>query len=93
MPEQSDNHGLEVALAGHELVLHNRYEVLSIVNDALIAVWFIIGSILFFHEDTATAGTWLFLVGSVELLIRPVIRLSRNIHIKKVTTARTSNDF
>lgn len=93
MRHASDDRTVEVALAGHELVLHNRYETLSILNDALIALWFIIGSILFFQEDTTTAGTWLFLVGSVELLIRPVIRLTRNIHIKKVTTQRTSNDF
>lgn len=84
---------LDIALGGWELVLHNRYETLSIVNDAMIAVWFIIGSILFFNEDTATAGTWLFLIGSVELLIRPVIRLTRNIHIRTVSTSTNTNDF
>lgn len=84
---------LDIALGGQELVLHNRYETLSITNDALIAVWFIIGSILFFNEDTATAGTWLFLIGSVELLIRPVIRLTRNIHIRTVSRSTNTNDF
>lgn len=67
---------------GHEeLVLRGRYEVLSILNDVLIAVFFIIGSILFFQESTATAGTWLFLLGSIELLLRPVIRLARRFHL------------
>ncbi|MGH3447789.1 MAG: YrhK family protein [Nocardioidaceae bacterium] len=70
---------------GHsEIVLRRRYEVLSIVNDMLVALWFIVGSILFFHESTTTLGTWLFLGGSIELMIRPLIRLSRHLHIGRV---------
>ncbi len=70
---------------GHdELVIRKRYEVLSIVNDVLIAIWFLVGSILFFSEATTYAGTWLFVLGSVELLIRPVIRLSRQIHLRRL---------
>lgn len=84
---------LDVVLGRREVVLHHRYEVLSIVNDILVALWFIIGSILFFQESTTTAGTWLFLIGSIELLIRPVIRLSRNVHLRTVTRTRNSNDF
>ena len=34
---------------GHdELVIRCRYETLSIINEILVAVWFIVGSILFF---------------------------------------------
>jgi hypothetical protein len=84
---------LDLDVGGKELVLHNRYEVLSILNDVMIALWFIVGSILFFNESTATAGTWMFLAGSVELMIRPVIRLTRNIHIKSVSKTVNSNDF
>ncbi|KAA5836880.1 YrhK family protein [Saccharopolyspora hirsuta] len=70
---------------GHEeLVVRQRYEVVGIVNDFLIALWFIIGSLLFFHDSTATAGTWLFLLGSCELAIRPVIRLSRFVHLRRL---------
>ncbi|MGV0110977.1 MULTISPECIES: YrhK family protein [unclassified Arthrobacter] len=84
---------MDVPLGGRELVVHNRYEVLSIVNDILVALWFIIGSILFFQESTTTAGTWLFLIGSIELLVRPVIRLSRNVHLRAITRTRNSNDY
>ncbi len=70
---------------GHdEIVLRKRYEILSIVNDILVGLWFIVGSVLFFFESTVTAGTWLFVAGSTELLIRPLIRLARHIHVKKV---------
>jgi len=81
---------------GHEgLVLRKRYEILSIVNDILVAVWFVIGSILFFFASTATAGIWLFLLGSIELLIRPLIRLTRRVHIGRVGGAagESARDF
>ncbi|MCI2423813.1 YrhK family protein [Saccharopolyspora sp. K220] len=66
-----------------ELLVRKRYEVISIVNDFLIALWFIGGSLLFFHPATVTTGTWLFLLGSCELAIRPVIRLSRHLHLRR----------
>ncbi|MEJ8280004.1 YrhK family protein [Pseudonocardia spirodelae] len=71
---------------GHEeLVVRRRYEVLSIVNDILVALWFVVGSVLFFSESTTYAGTWLFLVGSVELMVRPVIRLTRRVHLRRIS--------
>ncbi|MDJ0320584.1 YrhK family protein [Pseudarthrobacter sp. PS3-L1] len=84
---------LDLNLGGKELVLHNRYETLSILNDVMIALWFIAGSILFFNESSTITGTWLFLAGSVELLIRPVIRLTRNIHLTTVSRNVNSNDY
>ncbi|MDZ7918277.1 MAG: YrhK family protein [Rhodococcus sp. (in: high G+C Gram-positive bacteria)] len=81
---------------GHEeLVIRQRWEVVSIVNDILIAVWFIIGSVLFFQESTTVIGTWFFLLGSIELLIRPLIRLVRRVHLTRVRggqSVATSND-
>ena len=89
------NDNIEIRIGHDELVLRKRYEILSIVNDILVAVWFVIGSILFFSDSTATAGTWLFLLGSIELLIRPLIRLARRVHIGRVggTTGESAQDF
>ncbi|MGA4493689.1 YrhK family protein [Vreelandella venusta] len=71
---------------GHrELIVHRRYEVLSIMNDFMIGIWFVIGSICFFYDDTIqTIGVWLFLIGSIQLLIRPTIRLHRYIYFKQL---------
>jgi len=90
----SDN-SIELHIGREELVLRKRYEILSVVNDILVAVWFVIGSILFFSDSTATAGTWLFLLGSVELLVRPLIRLTRRVHIGRVGGAagESARDF
>jgi hypothetical protein len=93
-PAEPDSFTLRI---GHdELVIRKRYEVLSIVNDILIGVWFVIGSVFFFYESLTTVGTGLFVAGSVELLIRPMIRLARHVHLQKVDTAssvETPHDF
>ncbi|HEX2175304.1 MAG TPA: YrhK family protein [Nocardioidaceae bacterium] len=75
---------LKLEIGHEELVIRRRYEAYSIGNDVLIALWFLIGSILFFWETTATAATWCFLLGSVEFLIRPVIRFARLVHIRRI---------
>ncbi len=78
---------------GHEeLVIRQRWEVVSIINDILVAVWFIAGSILFFQESTTVIGTWFFLLGSIELLIRPLIRLARRVHLKRIGRPRTASE-
>lgn len=78
---------------GHEeLVIHQRYEVLSIVNDFMLGVWFTVGSFCFFFEGTPkTIGVWLFVIGSVQLLIRPMIRLHRYIYFKRLPD--TNHDY
>ncbi|WP_307715591.1 YrhK family protein [Williamsia muralis] len=80
-----------------ELVIRQRWEVISISNDIAIALWFIVGSVLFFHESTTTIGTWFFLLGSIELLIRPAIRLARRIHLQRIRPHSSppddSNDY
>lgn len=83
-------------IGDHELVIRNRYEVVSILNDILVALWFIAGSILFFSPSTTTTGVWLFLAGSIELMIRPVIRLVRRVHLQRLGSsgpAGAGSDF
>jgi hypothetical protein len=88
---------LTIHIGHDELVIRRRYEVVSIINDILVALWFIVGSILFFSDATTIAGTWCFLARSVELLIRPVIRLSRRVHLTRISgpdaSTETSQDF
>lgn len=78
---------LTIHIGHEELVIRRRYEVLSIANDILIGLWFLVGSVLFLSDATTYAGTWLFILGSAELLIRPVIRLARRVHLQRVSAA------
>ena len=75
---------LTLTIGHDELIVRQRWEVVSIVNDIAVAVWFIVGSVLFFRESTTELGTVFFLLGSIELLVRPVIRLVRRVHIRRV---------
>ncbi|MGH3424694.1 MAG: YrhK family protein [Nocardioidaceae bacterium] len=90
----SDN-SIEFRIGHEEIVLRKRYEIISIANDILVALWFVIGSILFFRESTTIVGTWMFLFGSIELMIRPVIRLVRRVHIGRVggPLSESARDF
>jgi hypothetical protein len=86
---------LKVEIGHDELVIRQRYEALSIANDVLIALWFLVGSILFFWESTTTAATWCFLLGSIEFLVRPAIRLARLVHVRRIggSGLGSSEDF
>jgi hypothetical protein len=83
-PHRHKSGSLTLHIGKEELVVRQRYEAASIANDVLIAVWFLIGSIMFFSPDWTTTGTWCFVFGSVELMIRPALRLSRHLHLQKV---------
>jgi hypothetical protein len=73
-----------IVIGHHELILRRRYEALGTVNDILIGLWFIVGSVLFLFGATTYAGTWLFILGSIELLVRPLIRVSRYWHLRRL---------
>ena len=85
---QSSDRDLTIHIGHDEVVIRRRYETASIANDVLTGLLFLVGSIMFFSDSTMTAGTWLFVVGSVLMLIRPVIRLTRRFHL----TRRRSGD-
>ena len=82
--DPEDGRTLTLTIGPDELVIRHEYEVASIVDDIMVAVWFVVGSVLSFSESTTTAGTWLFLAGSVQLLVRPLIRLRRRVHLTRI---------
>jgi hypothetical protein len=83
-------HDLTVHLGHDELVIRRRYESLSIANDVLIALWFVVGSAWSLWGSGQVAD-WLFLLGSVEFLARPAIRLARRVHLRRAGHAPTSD--
>ncbi len=59
------------------------YDWLSIANDIMVGLEFVIGSIFFLPSESkySTLGVYLFIVGSTQLLIRPMINIARRVHI------------
>ena len=68
-------------LRSNHTELYALYELAYTVVDFLAAAMFVVGSALFFREETTTIATWLFLVGSVFFGLKPTIRLTREIHM------------
>ncbi|MCQ3816694.1 YrhK family protein [Staphylococcus xylosus] len=75
---------LEFNFIGLDIKIDAFYKLLCQINDIMLALCFIVGSFLFFSETTTFYGTVLFVIGSFELLIRPIITITRDIHIHKI---------
>ncbi|MEY8711354.1 hypothetical protein A9B99_11730 [Mangrovibacter phragmitis] len=73
----------EIDFGAEHIIIKRRYRALGALNDLLIALWFLIGSIFFFYDALMTDGTWLFVVGSMQLMLRPAITLAELIHVRK----------
>ncbi|MEJ2861803.1 YrhK family protein [Actinomycetospora flava] len=74
-----------ITLGDREIVLRQRYELLSIINDIGIFLFFTVGSIAFYWHDLFNLGVTLFVIGSVQLGIRPIIRFSRRVQLRRAT--------
>ena len=87
----SDSKKLDVDIGQDHIVIQRRYDALGAVNDLLIAIWFLIGSFFFLKESLTTDGTWLFILGSAQLLIKPLIKLISLIHVGRVYNRSKNN--
>jgi hypothetical protein len=76
---------MTLQLGNQELVLRQRYELLSVINDIGIFLAFTIGSVAFFWTELFNVGVTLFVIGSVMLGFRPIGRLSRRIQLRGLT--------
>lgn len=59
--------------------VHAAYEIAHTSVDFAAALLFVIGSILFFWEETTFTATWLFLIGSIFFGLKPTIKLLREL--------------
>lgn len=91
MSDSSMDNPLTLRLGDEELVIRRRYEALSIANDFLIALWFLVGSVLFLYPSMEKAAVWMFIIGSFQFLIRPTIRLVSHIHLQSVPASHWDN--
>jgi hypothetical protein len=60
--------------------LYAHYELAHTAVDFAAAICFVIGSVLFFWNETQETATWLFLIGSLCFALKPTLRLAREVH-------------
>ena len=73
---------LSLRVGRRQIDIERRWEAASIVNDILVGLWFVAGSVINLATDLDDVGLWLYLMGSAQLLARPVIRLMRRVHVR-----------
>jgi len=73
----------DLDIGQRHIVIQRRYEALGALNDLFIAIWFLIGSFFFLNDALVESGTWLFIVGSAQLIIKPLLKLLSLIHVSK----------
>ena len=81
------NQGVELDLdiGKRHIVIQRRYEAMGAFNDLLIAIWFLVGSFFFLNDSLIESGTWLFIVGSAQLIIKPLIKLTSLVHVGRMS--------
>ncbi|MDD7939959.1 YrhK family protein [Actinomycetospora lutea] len=80
-----EGQSITISLGNQEIVLRQRYELLSIINDIGIFLFFTIGSIAFYWHELFNVGVTLFVIGSVQLGFRPLIRFFRRVQLRSIT--------
>jgi hypothetical protein len=80
--ENGENY-YDLQMGKFEIFFRKKYRFLSIMNDLTLGIWFLIGSILFLFPDTKMFGTILFILGSAQLLGRPILKLIHAFYIKR----------
>jgi hypothetical protein len=73
----------QIKIGKYEIFFRKNVGILDTVNNLMIALWFLLGSILFFFESMEIVRICLYIVGSVQLLVRPTIKLIQDISIRK----------
>lgn len=84
MEIEQGNETIDVDFERRKVVIQERYEWLHILNDLMLGLWFVIGSIMFFYGSLTYWGTWLFVAGSAQMMIGPLIRIAHKIHLRKL---------
>ncbi|OAN80864.1 cobalamin biosynthesis protein CobQ [Jannaschia sp. EhC01] len=72
--------------------VYEFYERLYTTMDLAAALFFIVGSIMFFNEDLTYTGTWFFLVGSILFAAKPASRFVREFHLAHLPLPGDSDD-
>ncbi|SES25226.1 YrhK-like protein [Gracilibacillus ureilyticus] len=81
--EQSREDYVNDRMKQHNRFYKNIYNILYTANDITIGFWFLLGSILFYFESLKIYGITLFVIASIQFLIKPAIRLVHEVKARK----------
>ncbi len=82
--KQKNDKKLKLNFGREHIIIQRRYDALGALNDLFIAILFLVGSFFFLSNSLVENGTWLFIVGSAQLFVRPVLKLISLVHVQRV---------
>ena len=74
-------HDIIIKIGNFELYFENVYSIYSLINDLLIGILFIGGSLVNLFDGPARIGQVLYFIGSIALILRPLIKIIQNTHV------------
>ncbi|WP_164669483.1 YrhK family protein [Virgibacillus doumboii] len=66
---------VDIHVGTFELTFNKKYRFIALLNDIILGILFLVGSVFFLFESLKTAGAVLFIIGSAQLLARPIIKI------------------
>lgn len=79
VPDKEED--IEIKSGRFRLYFQNRYTLISLVNDILTGIFYIIGSLATLTDIPDIYGTYLYLIGGVFLTARPMLKIFHNVFI------------
>lgn len=61
----------------------NRYETAHLASEIVTAILYLVGSFFLFYPDLKVIGSCMFILGSIQMLVRSLLRMSYRIKLKK----------
>lgn len=83
---------IELKSGRFRIYFQNRYTLISLLNDLLVGLVYILGSISSLIGLPSIYGTYFYLAGGVFLILRPLIKIIHNIYIYKDAEERRKEE-
>ncbi|MFC2947102.1 YrhK family protein [Virgibacillus sediminis] len=90
--EKDDRYDLEVVQGPFKIYFTEKYATLQLIGDILVGVSFVTGSILNFWDATDLYGNIAYLLGSLSLTIRPILKIIRKTWIYGTKKEETDSE-
>lgn len=72
-----------INIGSFEVYFENIYSIYSLINDLLIGILFTGGSLSNLLDGPPRLGQTLFSIGSIALILRPLLKIIQNTHVYK----------
>jgi len=79
IPDKEED--IEIKTGRFRLYFQNRYTLISLTNDILTGIFYMIGSLATLTPIPDIYGTYLYLIGGFFLTARPILKIFHNVFI------------